>query len=501
MTRTFHAGGPCRPDLHYVLPPERRINAALRLVASSAYFVVHGPHAMGKTSAMGMLAADIRAAGQHAALLVSVAPAAPFGDDVGAGEMAILESWRALAEATLAPDLLPPPWPRATPGGRIAAALRGWSRACRLPIVLFIDDVDTVGPAMLEALMRQLRAGFGFRPRAFPAAVALLGLFDVRTEALDRPGTFTPLSTQAETVPVGPFDVSDVTELFEQHQRETGQAFAPTAIKRAFELTCGQPWVVNAVARECVAIADRSRAVTPAEVERAAGILVERNETHVPSLYEQLLDERVRRVLEPILGAEPLPSLAPADVAHVESLGLVRVTDGHIAIANPIYADIVPTLLAQAMARSKQPISMDGSLDGLRKAFLAFWKQEAERLMASAPYPEIAPQLAFLVFLQLTMHGRSRITYFYEAGGGRIDLRINTGEQQFGIELKQWRDGGPHAVVEGLGQLDGFLNRNELERGWLVVLDRRSEAPSLEARLRADDARTPSGRAIVVVHA
>jgi hypothetical protein len=381
--------------------------------------------------------------------------------------------------------------------------LRTWSRACRLPIVLFIDDVDTVAPPLLEALMRQLRAGFSFRPRAFPAAVALLGLFDVRTDALERVGTFTPLSTQAEAMRVGLFDMSDVAELVEQHQRETGQAFAPTAIKRALEITCGQPWVVNAVARECVAMcaADQSRAVEAPHVERAASILVERNETHVHSLYEHLLDDRVRRVLEPILGAEPLPSLEPADVRHVESLGLVQVNDGHIAIANPIYADIIPTLLAQAMARSKAPISTDGSLDGLRKAFLAFWKQEAEPLMASAPYPEIAPQLAFLAFLQLAMQGRSRTAYFYEAGGGRTDLLIRTGEQQFGIELKQWRDGGPHAVVEGLGQLDGFLTRHRLDRGWLVVLDRRSDAQSIEARLRADDARTPSGRGIVVVHA
>jgi hypothetical protein len=121
--------------------------------------------------------------------------------------------------------------------------------------------------------------------------------------------------------------------------------------------------------------------------------------------------------------------------------------------------------------------------------------------MATSPYPEIAHQLAFLAFLHLAMQGRARITYFYEAGGGRIDLLIRTGEQQFGIELKEWRDGGPHAVVEGLGQLDGFLNRHKLDRGWLVVLDRRNEAASIEARLRADDARTPSGRAIVVVHA
>ena len=63
--------------------------------------------------------------------------------------------------------------------------------------------------------------------------------------------------------------------------------------------------------------------------------LIVRRETHLDQLTDKLQEERVRRVVEPLLSgneAHPLPS---DDLMHVRDLGLIS-TDDPVHIANPI---------------------------------------------------------------------------------------------------------------------------------------------------------------------
>lgn len=48
MSRAFNIAGPCKPDIHYMLSPERRFPGLLPLVETQSYFVVHAPRADGK---------------------------------------------------------------------------------------------------------------------------------------------------------------------------------------------------------------------------------------------------------------------------------------------------------------------------------------------------------------------------------------------------------------------------------------------------------------------
>jgi hypothetical protein len=44
------------------------------------------------------------------------------------------------------------------------AALTAWVRACRRPLALFFDEIDSLSGQSLEAVLRQLRAGYDDRP-------------------------------------------------------------------------------------------------------------------------------------------------------------------------------------------------------------------------------------------------------------------------------------------------------------------------------------------------
>ena len=91
-----------------------------------------------------------------------------------------------------------------------------------------------------------------------------------------------------------------------------GQAFAEEAVAEVWQLTQGQPWLVNALAYEACfrnkAARDRSRPITLDAVCKARERLVPTRDTHPDQLVDKLQEPRVRRVIEPLLSAG-LPSL------------------------------------------------------------------------------------------------------------------------------------------------------------------------------------------------
>ncbi|NCC36875.1 MAG: ATP-binding protein, partial [Chloroflexia bacterium] len=103
MPRRFNVAGPCKPELHYMLPAAARVPLARRLVADFNYFVIHAPRQTGKTTSMIALAQELTASGAYVAALVSVEVGAAFNHDPGAAELAILDDWRLALAAQLPP--------------------------------------------------------------------------------------------------------------------------------------------------------------------------------------------------------------------------------------------------------------------------------------------------------------------------------------------------------------------------------------------------------------
>ncbi len=518
MSRWFNVAGPCSPVDHYMLPVARRIPQVRRLVERKAYFVVHAPRQVGKTTSLLALARALTDEGRFTAVLLSLEVGAAFPEDTGAAELAILDAWRGATQARLPEGLQPPPWPESTPGRRIGAALQAWSRASTRPLVLFLDEIDALSGEVLVSVLRQLRDGYEARPANFPWSLALIGLRDVRdykVPSADEPrrvlGTASPFNIKARSLTLRNFTREEVAELYAQHTADTGQVFTPEACERAFELTQGQPWLVNALAKEAVEeiVPDTREPVTVAVIEAAKDELIRRQDTHLDSLAERLREDRVRRIIEPILAGEALPPVPVDDLLYVQDLGLVRSEgSGGLVVANPIYREVIPRSLATTPIASLpqiQPtwLGADGRLDRgrLLAAFLTFWRQHGEPIMGSAPYHEIAPHLVLMAFLHRVVNGGGSIEREYAIGSGRMDLLVRYGEERLAIELKVWRDGEGDPRGEGLAQLDRYLAGLGLEGGWLVIFDRRSGLPRLAERTSAEAAATPGGRSVTVVRA
>lgn len=510
--RWFNTAGPCQPDIHYLLSSQVRLPAVVELIEQRGYFIIHAPRQTGKTTAMLTFAQELTAAGTYTALMVSAEVGAAYSQNPDRAERAILNAWQDAASVWLPAELQPPDWSQVE---HIGQALRLWCQQSKRPIVLFIDEIDALQDDALIAVLRQLRDGYPRRPQGFPQSLALIGLRDVRDYKVaaggsSRLGTASPFNIKVRSFTLRNFNLQEVADLYAQHTAATGQVFTPEAVQLAFDLTQGQPWLVNALAKEVVEdlVPDITIAITPEHLETAKEILIRRQDTHLDSLAERLREDRVRAIIEPILAGQTLGETSNDDRQYLVDLGLLRRDPaGGLVIANPIYREVIPRVLAQSPQDSLPMISPtwlkpDGTLatDALLQAFLAFWKQHGEPLLRSASYHEIAPHLVLMAFLHRVVNGGGTLEREYAIGCDRMDLCLRYGDVTLGIELKVQRDKGPNQLEAGLIQIESYLERLNLRSGWLVIFDRRVNAPDLADRLRTESHETTHGLKITVIY-
>ena len=247
-----------------------------------------------------------------------------------------------------------------------------------------------------------------------------------------------------------------------------------------------------------------------ATLRHAQGNLIQRQDTHLDSLAERLREVRVRRIIEPILAGTSLSDTSPEDIRFVLDLGLCRRDPtGGLVIANPIYREVLPRVLARTPQDSLPLISptwlkANGSLDAdkLLAAFLSFWRQHGQPLLGSVHYHEVAAQLVMMAFLHRVVNGGGTLEREYAIGTRRMDLCLRYGGPQpvtLGMELKVWRDGEEEPLAEGAAQIDVYLDGLGLSTGWLVIFDRRSGQPPIAKRTEASTTVTPAGRTITLI--
>ncbi|MBO0804845.1 MAG: hypothetical protein J2P25_17450 [Nocardiopsaceae bacterium] len=524
--RFFNKSGPCDPERHYMLPPEPRLPRARHLVEEGLYFVVHAPRQTGKTTSLTALARDITAGGERAAVLFSCERARTHSSDIGAAGREILQAiteaaqWQELPE-----ECQPPRWPDAPPGSLLRAGLQAWARACPRPLVLFFDEFDALTGKVLISAASQLRDGYQSRPANFPASVALCGLRDIRDYRVaagqnpEPSGSRTsPFNIIDESFRMTNFTPEQVAELYGQHTAETGQEFSDAAIDRAVEYSQGQPWLVNALAREITDNMGITDTITPAHVDTAKERLILARATHIEYLGDRLSEPRVKKIIEPLLAGRFVTS-DPAfddDLAYVRDLGLIGQGEP-IAIANPVYNEVIARTLAYRTASqiTLPPVSFllpDGRLDvmELLRQFASFWKQNGEILIQGEAYHEVAPQLVFMAYLQRVVNGGGQVAREYGIGRGRIDLIITkpytdaegkAAVQHEVIELKVRRQGERNPLKGALAQLDEYLSRLGLDAGTLIIFDRRPSVIRKRPAPETASHQTPEGREITVLTA
>ena len=515
---------------HYCIPPLDRVDLdeILQLIAWKKYFVLHAPRQTGKTSMLKALAERLNASGRYRCLYINVEAAQTFREDVTSAIPIVLAELSKRATQILGDETLhslrSEVLAHEPPGMALNLLLTRWAAADQKPAVLLVDEIDTIIGDSLISVLRQLRAGYDSRPTHFPQSVILCGVRDVRdyrifsAKGQNYTSGGSAFNIRAESLRLGDFTETEVRMLLAQHTAETGQVFEPTAVDRIWGLTCGQPWLVNALAQQACfkdkSGRDRSRAISETAIDDAKETLILKRVTHLDQLATTLREDRVRRVIEPMLAdSEALLELPEDDLNYVCDLGLVR-DDGQRRIANPIYREVIPRQLTHVvqgsiMRHAESFLDGAGRLDvpKLMGDFQAYFRQHSEAWGMTVKYMEASAQLLLHAYLQKVLNSGGRIEREYAMGRGRTDLLLlwpQGGQWGRGkvsrhvIECKALRKGRSLSTTVRLGvrQTAGYMDRCAAESGHLLIFDQRPDRTWEERTFRREE---HSGRVPVTV--
>ncbi len=487
MNRFFNTAGPCVPGEHYLLDASARVREVVDLIHRRQYFVIHAARQTGKTTLLLDLRNSLEAQGSHRALYCTLESVQGYTDPKE-GIPAVVGAVSSSLKAFDLPDTF-------SEGPANTILKDGLSRLCAeldKPLVLLFDEVDCLAEGTLITFLRQLRDGYVNRAggQPFPSSVALVGLRSIRDyKAQVRPGGLTlgsasPFNIAAESLTLTNFTEAEVGALYAQHTTDTGQAFPPAAVARAHHWSQGQPWLVNALAREVVDKIlgmDYAKPVFADLFDEAAERLILRRDTHLDSLVERLRETRVRRIVEPvILGQDSGVDLMSDDARYVVDLGLLRTDRKVWEAANPIYREVMIRTLSYSTQESLSPTLAsrwiaEGKLDmnGLLRGFQEFWRENADIWVDKYDYREAAPHLILMAFLQRVVNGGAHIDREFALGRKRLDLCVQMGAHRYPVELKlRYSD---KAEANGLAQLAEYMDACGANEGWLVIFDRRPE--------------------------
>ncbi len=500
--RFFNTAGPVNCQDHYCLPPLSRFDLPeiLSLITQKKYFVLHAPRQSGKTSCLLALRDHLNCEGNYTALYINVESGQTARGDVRKGIKAILgelgfQAERTLGDTTLR-ELINTGFEEFGENVAFKIILSNWCSRYKKPLVLCIDEVDALVGDTLISLLRQIRSGYPERPSSFPVSIILCGVRDVRDyrihsekdqEIITGGSAF---NIKAESLRLGNFSQEETRTLCLQHTAETGQLFEEEALSAIWNLTCGQPWLVNALAYEiCFRLEegrDQKNPITEYLVMEAKERLIQRRDTHLDQLVDKLKEERFRGVIEPMLTGEAFEQdFRPDDVGYLVDLGLItQDRNGALSIANPIYQEIIPRELSWSaqtgMAlNSSWYIDTSGRLNlyDLLKAFVQFFREHSESWLDIAQYKEAGPQLLLQAFLQRIVNGGGQITREYGLGMGRTDLFIlwhlpNGNFQRFVIECKVMRGSREATISSGFTQVLKYADSCGADEVYLVIFDK-----------------------------
>ena len=490
MKKYFNISGPCNEEDHYMIPVIHRNREILNLIEQKHYFVIHAARQTGKTTTIQHVVNYLNSQNQYYALYCSLESVQTFGEpEKGIPE--ILKNIRSEISYSNLPfkEKFGMNLNMEDPSIIIKNSLRDYCILLDKPLIIFFDEIDSLQNDTLITFLRQIRDGFITRNKIpFMQSVALVGMRNIRdykSKMRDNQqtlGSASPFNIITKSLLIKNFSISDIEGLYDQHTQATGQIFNKDVIEKVFEQTDGQPWLVNAIAREIIEEIlenNYSKQITIELVEQAIQNIILRRDTHIDSLLEKLKEPRVQKIIEPIiLGKSNEINILNDDTQYCLDLGLIKDENKILQPANKIYSEVIIRTLnynTQYNLYNKIPnnwIDDYGNIDmsGLLKGFQQFWRENSDIWVEKYEYKEAAPHLILQAFLQRIINGGGTILREYASGRERMDLCVLYKKNKYPIELKILYS--KSVISEGIKQLSSYMTTLGEKEGWLVIFDR-----------------------------
>lgn len=352
-------------------------------------------------------------------------------------------------------------------------------------IIILIDEFDGIPRDELGNFLATIRGLYLEYKKAVQKALYSVGLVGIRNITKLIVGGVSPFNI-ADQVDLPPFSLENVRDLYAQYTEETNQPFTEAAVKKVYEDTAGQPWLVNRLGTILTVDVkpETTAPIDETDVEKAVRLLLMERNDHFNNLYEKakLYKETLVEIVFDHVEYNPYQE----DQTWLEQYGLIRNRDGHAVVANSIYKAVhVKAFFKEVRAdRAIPPLEYGlpgGGLD-MERILLDF-EQYISRIGVSAfyrnkkPYEKTGQFLLTAWLYQFVKGGEGELRYEVVTGLGRMDVLLSYQGRKYIIETKMNFRNLTRTLEDGIAQLTRkYLATESVREGYLVIFDTRTPA-------------------------
>jgi hypothetical protein len=352
-------------------------------------------------------------------------------------------------------------------------------------IVIFIDEFDGIPMEELENFLTSLRKLYLKYKKIKQKALYSIGLVGIRDITKLIVGGVSPFNI-ADQVDLPSFSLKNIRDLYAQYTAETNQPFEEEAVRKIYEETAGQTWLVNRLGTILTVNIKpgTSEPIDEQDVEKAMQILLKERNDHFNNLYEKakLYKETFIEIVFDHVDYNP----DDEDQSWLEQYGLVKNNEGNAVVANNIYKTrYVKTFFKEVKADediSPQAYALPGGRFDMNRILLNF-DQYIAQIGVSAFYKEKKPyektgQFLLTAWLyQFVKGGEGDLRYEVRNGLGRMDVLLTFKGKRYIIETKMnHRDDITLTLEEGITQVtQKYLATEAAAEGYLVIFDTKTQ--------------------------
>ncbi len=467
--RHFNTSGPNFPHLHYTVMREELIQRGMDLIQSEKYFTIWAPRQTGKSTYFLLLKQQLTETGYAVAHFnfenYQNAPLRSVLRDLNAafGKMGIeipdLHSFDDFSFQV--------------------------SKLNEQKVVLIFDEVEGLNPSYFNQFLHTIRNLYQARSSHCLKSVLLVGVSNIVGVVQDNASPF----NVTENLSIPYFTDTETLELLGQHERETGQQFAPEVLQKISEITANQPGLVNGFADQLV-----TRHPKKPEIEYADYLEVEKwyLMEAIDKNFANILNKarEFRPFLESLLFTEiEVPFDIDREAIKVlHTNGLLRKNDqGNVEFWVPFYkkrlqkalypytngeqSRIVGSMYTPDFFTPTGRLNLDFLIETYkayvkRRGFGVFREKDAQGKFTSIK--EAGLIYSFETFIAAFLFEAGGTSYREaDAGLGKTDLIINVQNNELLIETKKYYS--PSKFEKGKKQLAYYASRLGLAKAVYLV--------------------------------
>ncbi len=353
-------------------------------------------------------------------------------------------------------------------------------------IVIIIDEFDGIPVGELENFLCTLRDLYQKYKKVKQKALYSVGLVGIRNITKLVVGGVSPFNI-ADKVKIPPFNPENVRDLYAQYTEETNQSFLEEAVRRVYDETKGQPWLVNRIGTILTVNVkpETVEPVTSEDVEKAIKILLREHNNHFDNLVEKAKQYKEVFIEVVFNGIRYKPD--DEVQSFLELHGLIKEHGGNAIVSNNIYKQRFINMFFDEVEEAVEPYNnryynRDGFLN--MELVLSDFEKYIARIGVGAfyekgrPYEKTGQFLLTAWLYQFISGSDGDLRYECPTGLGRMDILLTFKGRKYILETKIKRYKG--ILDEAVAQLkDKYLKTERVNEGYVIVFDPETQAGEL----------------------